>query len=222
MGAYLKAATAFSLHADIMYDDLLASGQKIKLTATNDVVIHRPDRLYADFAGDSGRKRLWYDGKAVTLYDPGEQVYAVEKVPAGIDAMLDFLTDRLGFTPPLSDFLYADPGQVLLEDVIYGLDLGDTEVEGVPCTHLAFVQENIDWQIWIEQGKQRVPRKLVITYKMRPGAPEYVALLSDWDFTTPIADSLFSAEIPAGTTQISFLEVQPPEGAPQHQTPEQQ
>lgn len=180
MGVYLKAAPAFSFHADIMYDDLLASDQKIQLTATNDGAIHRPDRLYADFAGDAGRKRLWYDAQTVTLYDPAHQVYATEKVPAGIDAMLDFLTDRLGFTPPLSDFLYADPGQGLLQDVMYGLDLGETEVEGVRCRHLTFVQETIDWQIWIEQGKMRVPRKLAITYKLRPGAPEYVALLSDW------------------------------------------
>ena len=81
----------------------------------------------------------------------------------------------------------------------------------------AFVQEAIDWQIWIEQGKQRVPRKLAITYKLRPGAPQYVALLSDWDLSTPIAESLFTADIPEGTAQISFLKVPPPEGAPEKQ-----
>jgi hypothetical protein len=114
-------------------------------------------------------------------------------------------------SPPLSDFLYDDPGNVLLQDAIFGVDLGESDVGEVSCRHLAFVEQAIDWQIWIEQGKQRVPRKLVITYKMRPGAPEYIALFSDWDFTTPIAGSLFSAEIPDGAEATSFIKVKPAE-----------
>jgi hypothetical protein len=218
MGDYLKPAKAFSFHADIMYDDFLASGQKIQFTATSDVAIRRPDRISFDFEGDGGRKRFWYDGQSVTLYDKVHQVYGTEKTPPGIEATLEYVTDQLGFTPPLSDFLFDDPGNVLLQDVIFGVDLGESDVGGVNCRHLAFVQTDIDWQIWIEQGKLLVPRKLVITYKKRPGVPEYIALLSDWDFTTPIADSLFSAEIPPGAEAISFLKLKP-EVAPEKANP---
>jgi hypothetical protein len=211
MGDYLKTAKAFGFHADVMYDDFLASGQKVQFTATSDVAIRRPDRISFDFEGDGARKRFWYDGQTVTLYDKVHQVYGTEKTPSGIDATLEYVTDQLGFTPPLSDFLYEDPGKVLLEEVIFGVDLGESDVGGENCRHLAFVQPDIDWQIWIEQGKQRVPRKLVITYKKRAGVPEYIALFSDWDFTTPIADSLFSAQIPPGAEAISFLKLKPVE-----------
>lgn len=220
MGDYLKAAKEFSFRADIMYDHFLASGQKIQFTATSDVAIHRPDRISFDFEGDGGRKRFWYDGQTVTLYDKVHQVYATEETPSGIEATLEYVTDQLGFTPPLSDFLYDDPGKVLLQDVIFGIDLGESNVGGVNCRHLAFVQTDIDWQIWIEQGKLRVPRKLVITYKKRPGVPEFIAMLSDWDFTTPIADSLFSAEIPPGAEKISFLKLKPEEAPEKANPPE--
>jgi hypothetical protein len=134
MGDYLKAAKAFSFHADIMYDDFLASGQKIQFTATSDVAIRRPDRIYFDFEGDGGRKRFWYDGQTVTLYDKVRQFYAVEKTPSGIEATLEYVTDQLGFTPPLSDFLYDDPGNVLLENVTFGVDLGESDVGGVTAS----------------------------------------------------------------------------------------
>lgn len=64
-------------------------------------------------------------------------------------------------------------------NVLFGFSVGVTQVEGVRCHHFAFVEQDIDWQIWIEDGTQWVPRKLVITYKTLPGAPQSTAVLSD-------------------------------------------
>jgi hypothetical protein len=155
MGDYLKAAKEFSFHAEITFGDVRASGQKIQFGATNDISVRRPDRIYADYEGDTDQKRFWYDGQKVTLYDGDHQVYATEKVPPSIDAALDYVSKQLGFNPPLSDFIYDDPAAVLRQEAISGSDLGETHVAGVSCQHLAFVQKNIDWQIWIETGKDR-------------------------------------------------------------------
>ena len=205
MGDYLKAAKEFSFHAEIKFDDVQASGEKIQFGATNDISVRRPDRVFAKYDGDTARKRFWYNGQTVTLYDGVHNVYATEKVPPSIDAALDYLSEQLGFNLPLSDFIYSDPAAVLRQDAISGSDLGETDVDGVSCEHLAFVEKNIDWQIWIETGKASLPRKFVITYKTDPGAPEFVAVLSAWDFTTPHSDSLFSADFPPGAELITFL-----------------
>ena len=210
MGDYLKAAKEFSFRAEITFDDIQASGQKIQFGATNDISVRRPDRIYANYEGDTAGKRFWYDGQTVTLYDGDHNVYATEKVPPSIDTALDYVSKQLGFNPPLSDFIYDDPAAVLRQDVISGSDLGETHVDGVSCQHLAFVEKNIDWQIWIETGKAYVPRKFVITYKSYPGAPQFIAVLSDWDFATPLSDSLFSADLPPDAGLISFLKAAEP------------
>ena len=210
MGDYLKAAKEFSFHAEITFDDVQASGQKIQFGATNDISVRRPDRIYADYKGDIDRKCFWYDGQTVTLYDGDHNVYATEKVPPSIDAALDYVSKQLGFDPPLSDFIYDNPATVLRQEVISGSDLGETHVAGVSCQHLAFVEKNIDWQIWIETGKAYVPRKFVITYKTCPGAPQFVAVLSNWDFATPLSDALFSADLPPDVGRISFLKAAEP------------
>jgi len=77
-------------------------------------------------------------------------------------------------------------------------------VNGKSCDALAFVEKNIDWQIWIDPGPQRVPCKIVITYKTAPSQPQFSAVFSQWDFAPRIAASLFTAELPRGTQQIAF------------------
>jgi hypothetical protein len=205
MGEYLKTTQQLSFHADITYDDLLPTGQKIQLGATYDAAVRRPDRIYTEYWGDSGGRRFWYDGKAITLYDPAADAYATEAAKPTIDATIEQVTKVLCFTPPLSDLMTSDPAATLRRHVLFGFVVGETQVDGVRCRHLAFVEKHIDWQIWIEDGTQWVPRKLVITYKNLPGAPQFTAVLSDWDTATRPPDALFTAQLPAGATKIPFL-----------------
>jgi hypothetical protein len=207
MSAYLKAAPQLSFHADITYDDFLASGQKVELSASYDAAVRRPDRVYTEYAGEAGSRRFWYDGKSFTLYEPRRNLYATAKAASSIDAAIPQLTRELGFTPPLSDLMTGDPEAFLTKDVRYGLSLGETSIGGVRCHHLAFVGSNVDWQVWIEDGTQWVPRKLVITYKKLAGAPQFRAILSGWDFSTRPPDALFRAHLPAGAAQIPFGKV---------------
>jgi hypothetical protein len=205
MGAYLKAAPQLSFHAAITHDDLLPTGQKLQLAASYEAAVRRPDRMFTEYVGDVDARRFWYDGKTVTLYDPVLDVYATEPAKATIDATVDQLTERLGFTPPLSDLMMSDPAATLQKNALYGFVVGSSEVDGVSCHHLAFVERNIDWQIWVEDGTRLVPRKLVITYKLLPGAPQFTAVLSDWDLATRPPDTLFTAQPSPSASRIEFL-----------------
>jgi hypothetical protein len=205
MGDYLKAAPQLSFHAEITYDDLLPTGQKLQLGATYQAAVRRPDRVFTEYVGDADARRLWFDGKTVTLYDPALDVYATEPAQGTIDSMVDHLTKQVGFAPPLSDFMTSDPAATLRKNALYGFVVGPSEIDGVNCQHLAFVQQDIDWQIWIEDGTRVLPRKLLITYKRLPGAPQFTAVLSDWDLATRPPDSLFVAQPPASASRIEFL-----------------
>lgn len=204
MGEYLKTAQQYSFQAEITFDDVLPSGQKIQFGATEDLAVRRPNRAYVEYRGDLGVKQFWYNGEAVTLYDPEKNFYASEKVPAKLDEAFDQLMKDFGFSPPLADLLCSDPYRLLIAKVQFGLYVGSSMIDGQRCHHLAFVDQHIDWQIWIEDGKQLVPRKILITYKTIPGAPQFTAVLSDWDFTTRLPDPLFAADVPSGAEKIEF------------------
>jgi len=207
MGAYIGSAEQFTFHADVTFDHVLPSGQKLQFSAAEEVVLQRPGRLYVEWNGDLGARQFWYDGKSVTVYDPATPFYASETAPPEIDSMLDQLVPKLDFAPPLADFLYRDPYKSVRGNIQYGFDLGQNDVNGRTCRTLAFVEKDIDWQIWIENGPQPTPCALVITYKTHPSQPQFTAIFSDWDFAPRIAERVFTPEVPPGTEKIPFATV---------------
>jgi hypothetical protein len=207
VGAYIGSAEQFTFHADITFDHVLPSGQKLQFSAAEEVVLQRPGRLYVEWNGDLGARQFWYDGKSVTLYDPAMPFYASEAAPPEIDSMLDQLVPKLDFAPPLADFLYRDPYKSVRGNIQYGFDLGQNDVNGRTCRTLAFVEKDIDWQIWIENGPQPTPCKLVITYKTQPSQPRFAAVFSGWDFAPRIAEAVFVPQLPPGTEKIPFATV---------------
>jgi hypothetical protein len=204
MGEYLGSAEQFTFHADIIFDHVLPSGQKLQYTASEDVALQRPGGLYVQWSGDLGDRQFWYNGTSITLYDPATPFYATDAAPPDIDAMLDKVVTQLGFAPPLADMLYRDPYRAVRGNVQYGFDLGPADVNGQSCHALAFVEKDIDWQIWIEDGPQLTPCKLVITYKTQPSQPQFTAVFTDWDFAPRIAAPVFTPEVPAGLEKVPF------------------
>jgi hypothetical protein len=207
MGAYVGSAEQFTFHADITFDHVLPSGQKLQYSAAEDVALQRPGGVYIEWSSDLGDRQFWYDGKSVTVYDPATPFYASEAAPPNIDRMLDMVVARLGFSPPLSDMLHSDPYRALRGNVQFGLYLGTSNVNGRQCHSLAFVEKDIDWQIWIETGPQLIPCKLVITYTTRASQPQFSAVFTDWNFAPRIAKPVFTPELPAGTEKIPFAQV---------------
>lgn len=207
MGDFLKNQKEFSVNADVTFDLVEPTGEKIQYSATNSFVIHRPDKIYAQTVGDIGEKKFWYDGKGITLLDVDKNVYAQEKAPADIDSTLDHLMEDYGFSLPLADFVFSDPYSDLIENVEDGYYVGLHNVRGMKCNHLAFVQDNLDWQLWVNQGREPVPCKMVITYKDVPGLPQYTAVLTDWNFGIKEPDSKFEAGSLEGAEKIEFLKI---------------
>ena len=204
MGAYLGSADQFTFRAEVTFDHVLPTGQKLQFGAVEEVGVQRPNRAYVDWDSDLGARQLWYDGASVTIVDPSTPFYAVQPAPDSLDATLDMAGKELGFTPPLADFLHADPYGALRGGVRYGVNLGSSEIAGRECHSLAFVDSQIDWQIWIDTGPRPTPCKLVITYLTRPGQPQFSAVFTDWDFSPHIAASRFVADLAPGAEKVPF------------------
>ncbi len=207
MGAYLAEAETMAFRARVTTDEVMPTGQTVQFGRTMDLLVRRPNGIRAIVNGDRFQKRFWYDGQRLTLYDVPDNVYATTEAPGDIDAALDFAMEQLGVTFALADFVYRDPYATLIEHVESGFYVGLHRVDGIRTHHLAFSQEGIDWQIWIEDGPHLVPRKFVITYKDLPGSPQFTAVLSDWNLDVRLPDVLFEFEPPFGATLIEFLPV---------------
>ena len=207
MSDYMAQAPFFSVSAEVWQDIRLGSGQQVQAGRTVDLQVRRPDRFHAEMRSTRHNRGLFYDGKTITLLNRAEKFYGSIPAPATLDEAMDVASDHFGITLPLEDIIVSDPYKSGMSKVSSGLYLGQVSVLGVPCDHLAFSMGKVDWQIWIEQGARPVPRKIVITYKDEEGSPQFIAILSNWDFQTKLPDVLFNFEPPAGTTKIKVAEI---------------
>jgi hypothetical protein len=202
MGEFLAKLPHFAFDAEETFDEIPDGQLRRQLTNVRRVAVERPNHLAADTTGDTLNRAWWYDGRTVTALDKEHNVYATIDAPATIDATIDKIADEYGIEQPLTDFLYADPYAVLMAGVTYGRYLGLHQAAGVACHHLAFSQETIEWQIWIDAGDKPLPRKLVISYVQEPGEPQYSAVIRRWNLESAVPQGLFTFEAPEGAQKI--------------------
>jgi len=202
--AVLSGATQYTFEAHDLIDEILPSGQKVQFASTRHYSVHRPNRVRLVIDGDLVQDRIWYNGKTLTILNTEENTYGSIEVPGTIDELFDFIVERYGIVVPLADLLFSDMYGVTVGGIRAGHYLGLHRVGDDLCHHLTFRQDAVDWQLWIQDGDQPVPRKLVITYKAMPGQPQYTALFDHWNLRADLADGLFQFEAPAGAKEIDF------------------
>ena len=140
------------------------------------------------------------------MHGRGKNLYAQMDAPNDLDAALDFARERLDIEAPGADLLYANAYEGLMEGVRSGRYVGLAEVGGVPCEHVAFRGEDVDWQLWVERGERPLPRRYVIVSRDVQGSPEFAVDLRDWDVgPTAVAASDFVFTPPRGAREIDFL-----------------
>ena len=201
---YLAETPYFSLTAEIWREHVTASGQKLQFSRTVNMEVKRPNRLHMEIASPHSQRGFWYDGKSLTILDRQPGLFSMAAMPGTLDAMIDKAHDDLGIDLPLVDLAVSDPYKNSTAKVLTGTYYGLSPVLGLDCHHLAFTQENVDWQIWIQDGPQPLIRKFVINHKNEEGAPEFTALITLWSLSERIADSDFVFEPPRGATRVEM------------------
>ena len=211
MSELLARTPRLALEAEESFDEVYEEAPRVQLTNVRRIALERPGRFAADATGDTLNRAAWYDGRTLSVLNKEQNLYLSVEMPDTVNAVLDKIAEDYGIVVPLSDLLYSDPYATLMEGVLYGDYLGLHQAAGVLCHHLAFTQEEIDWQIWIDAGDKPLPRKLVITYLTEPGAPQYEATIKRFTLDPKFPEGLFRFEAPEGAKQIEPAEILTPE-----------
>jgi len=208
MGEYLSNAEEISFRAEIGYDEFTHWDQEVQYGGVASISVRRPDGLHVVYDGDDRNSRVVFDGETVFFHDLRTNLYAKTEAPGEIDSAVDRMFDLYGYSVPVADLIYSDPYATLIESADFGVVVGRNTVDGTSRYHLAFSGDTLDWQIWIEDGPQPVPRQLVITYKEEPGAPQYRVRFTEWDFQPRFSRHYFDFVPSAGADEMEFMPVQ--------------
>jgi len=212
MSQALADAKSITFDVHNTADEVLPNGQVVQAARNQKVSLRRPDRCASFVIGDRDEMKFAYDGKQVVMYNVQGKTWSAVDAPATVDETMDMLANKYGMTLPLVDLVFSDPYKDLTARVRTGQYLGTGYVLDTKCHHLAFRQDGVDWQIWIEDGDNPLPRKVVITQKEMPTRPQFTAIISNWNLKADIPDDTFNLKPPADAKKVEFS-VPTPTGA---------
>jgi len=202
---YLASQQRFSVDTRNTLEVVLKSGQKIEFNHTARTSAQRPNKLRAERTGDLVQQLFVYDGKTLTLYNLKDKAFAQVAAPDTLEVMLDFARTQLDIVAPASDLLDKNAYGVLMDGVTDSFVVGKAVIEGVRCDHLAFRAPHVDWQIWVQEGAQPLPRRLVITTRDLPNAPQFAVTMTKWNLKPTFDAQTFKFTPAAGATKVDFL-----------------
>lgn len=202
MSAYLRSIPAFQITLQTQRDDVDVYGQLITLSGGATYKVRRPDAFFLDLALPSLVAQYIYDGKTLTVFDPGTARYAKYPAPPTIGATLALAEERYGATVPLDDLFTWAEGDDRAKVLTSAHFIGQAQVGGQTANHYAFRQPGIDWQIWIADGAKPAPLRVAIVASDDPARPQFEADLA-WDTAPQFAPGAFAFTPPPNARAVA-------------------
>jgi len=205
MSAYLGSMTAFEVRSQTSLDIVTVSDQRVQLDGVVTYKVRRPDGFVIDVDSDLKKRRFIYDGKKFTVVAPKLDYYAQVNAPPTIRETLQAISDRFGITLPLEDlFRWNDPASARSDRLDSAFKVGTATIDGVETDQYAFREADVDWQVWIRQGSEPLPLKVVIVDRSDPANPAYTARLN-WKVSPSLTPTDFTFQPDKDAKQIRLL-----------------
>lgn len=206
MTDYLGGAKQFSVHTQNTLEDFTASGDRIDLDVSANVLVSRPNKIRSERKGDLVNQIFYYDGKVLTLFNPASNIYSTVAAPDNFYELFQYLYESLGIGLPISDLVLSNSFELLMQDVTLAQVVSETYIDGVKCDHLLFRRPGVNFQIWIADGTEPLPQKYVVTDTATSGQMSISSMMKDWDIAPLVEESQFTFAKPEGAQSINFIQ----------------
>lgn len=204
MSDYVASQNTISFAYDTSIEVITPELQKIQFTSSGQMLLARPNKLQASRTGGYADVEFVFDGKTFTVYGKNLNAFTQMEAPGSIDQLVDRLRADYAIETPGADLLLSRVYDELSAGVIDAKHIGRGVIDGVECEHLAFRNQDTDWQLWVEVGDRPVPRKYLIVSKTMAAAPQYEMRIKDWSANVQVNADAFAFTPPPGATNVSL------------------
>ena len=207
MAEFMAKAPAFSMTLRSGYDAIQEDGQYIEFGEIRRILLQRPDRLRVETERSDGEQALTlFDGKQIAVFKPEDNVYSQIEKPGTVDDAIVYLVRDLQFTLPLAKMLHTGFVQHLEKKKITAISyVEENTLFDVVTDHLAIRSDDVDMQIWVAQGDEPLPRRVILTYVNAPGQPQFRGDFTEWSFSPKVASDSFTFTPPADSELIPVI-----------------
>jgi hypothetical protein len=216
MSDYMAAQKTVSFAYDATLEVVTDDNQKLALASSGTIRMNRPDKIRITRAGGFADVEILFDGKTFTLLGKNANLFTQVDVPGTIDHLVDELRHKYNRHVPGADLLLSNVYDALMTDVENVKDLGSGVIGGLECDYFAFRAKEVDWQIWIAQGKNPYPCQYVITSKLVTNGPQYILRLREWKTGDKAAADDFRFRNPKNAKKIDLKDLPDTDDLPKH------
>ena len=209
MSTFLTSARTLKIEGNGSLDVVTNSGQRLQLDGSTTYKVRKPNGFVIDYESDIKSRRFIYDGKNFTVYSPKLGFYSTVAAPATNGEVLKTIYEKFGIALPLEDlFRWADGSHAdRIQALRSAYNVGPATIDGVKTDHYAFREDNVDWEVWIQQGDQPFPKKVVIVDRNDPAKPTFIARLQ-WTLNPAFTDADFAFVPDANAKKIQLATYQ--------------
>ncbi|EFL52535.1 Protein of unknown function DUF2092, periplasmic [Solidesulfovibrio fructosivorans JJ]] len=204
VAAHMQSLSAFSVTEKSLVDRVFPNGQKVAFFHKTAIKVARPDKLRAEAVGDDISGVWNQNGTAFQVYDATSKAYVAFDVPPRLAAALDMAMARLRLVGPMIDLLADDPYKSMMDGVLEAVYVGESEVGGKPCHHLALRQLTRDFELWVDAGKTPWPLRLAVTDKTLHGNPRTLVEYADWKAVSHFPAKTFAFTPPSDAVRVKL------------------
>lgn len=208
---FLGGVERLKIECEITVEHILPSGQSIQLSRSFVVRLKRPNHLRVELQDDRGHRRFFFDGNKLSIHDLNQSVFGEIEVTGSIDEMISKIRKRTGIDFPFADLLSNDIYGNYTRAAVSGTYVGLHYYKGRRYHHVLLSNDEVDYQMWVADGAEPLPAKVVVTYKNRYGAPRFSAEFIKWDLDPYLPALMFEFAPPVDADQIEILTQTKPE-----------
>jgi len=205
MAGFLGNVPAFDVTLQVAYEVLQDSGQMIEFSERRQVSVQRPYRVRVlEYTSHGENDMMLFDGRNITSFNGSTGRYAQSRQPGTIDQTIIHYVRDLKMRLPLAPLLMQGFNREL-ERRVLDIDYVEyTDILARPAHHIAARTANVDFQVWIADGKYPLPLRIVMNYRTEKGHPHFRADFYQWDLSPDFNADSFSFNPPAGAKRIPY------------------
>ena len=178
----------------------------LKKFAVSQINFTGPDHFQADLKSDKGHKGYWYDGQQVAYYSYSENNYGYVDAPDNIIDAIDMLNNDYAVDFPASDFFYPTFTDDLINSSSKIDYLGNVNVNGIDCFHIACKGSTMDLQFWISNDAMFLPVKYLINYTNdKAHVGQYQGDFSNWKINPSLPNALYTFIPPSNANILRIV-----------------
>jgi hypothetical protein len=207
MSDYIGGLGALETSVDTSVEIITPDMEKIGFASTSTLKMARPNQVHLQRSSAFGELTMVFDGAMLTMRSSTLAAYAQVPMKANTDELVSAVEQQFGMAVPGADLLLRNSYAVLVADVREAKIIGEGVIEGQRCDHLAFRNFDTDWQLWIRQGAEKIPCKMVITSKTVGMAPQYTVDVRSWKGNPKFPAGTFAFRPVAGDRRVEVRDL---------------